>query len=159
MSDLNLELIHMGKRLDMGGSWKREVEPGLREAKGMWLQLAATNTQLYVGEQKQKRQPSLICYFRNISIKVSILQNDATSSIQMWFTENVENRPMALFQLFLWASARESVWERYFLTFFKSCPSWRKWQNNLILMVTEAGSRVLPPSIEHLTITCVHLCS
>lgn len=158
MSDLNLELIHMGKRLDMEGSWKREVEPGLREAKGMWLQLAATNAQLYVGEQKQKRQPSLICYFRNISIKISILQNDATSSIQMWFTENVENRPMALFQLFLWASVRECL-RKILFDILQSCPSWRKWQNNLILMVTEAGSRVLPPSIEHLTITCVHLCS
>lgn len=40
------------------GQWKvvekREVELGLREAKGMWLHLAATNAQLYVGYQAKE---------------------------------------------------------------------------------------------------------
>lgn len=64
------------------------------------------------------------------------------SSFQKWFTENIGNGLVAIFELFLLASVRETVWGRAFLTSFKSYPSWRKWQNNLILMVAETGNRV-----------------
>ena len=64
------------------------------------------------------------------------------SSFRKWFTENTGNGLVAIFELFLLASVRETVWERGFLTSFKSYPSWRKWQNNLILMVAETGNRV-----------------
>ena len=64
------------------------------------------------------------------------------SFFQKWFKENIRNGLVAIFELFLWAEVRKTVWKRLFLTFFKSYPTWKKWQNNLILMMTEIGSRV-----------------
>ena len=150
--------------MDFEGSWKREFKLELGEAKRIWIHLAVTKAQLYVGGQRWRRKPSIICYFKKISINISIATTWCNSSLK-WFTENIRNRPVARVELFLWASVRETVWERSFLTFFKSYSSWRKWQNNLILMLTETGSRVSPPSEEqphtftcssslHLVLTC-----
>lgn len=48
---------------------------------------------------------------------------------------------MAIFKLFLLASVKESFRKRLFYI-LTSYPSWRKRQNNLILMVAEIGKRV-----------------
>ena len=49
---------------------------------------------------------------------------------------------MEIFKLFLLVSVKERVLERGFFTSFTSYPSWRKRQNNLILMGAETGKRV-----------------
>lgn len=81
------------------------------------------------------------------------------SFFQKWFKENIRNGLVAIFELFLWAKVRKTVWERGFLTFFKSYSTWEKWQNNLILMVTEIPGNS-PLSIEQCTESLkVHLCT
>lgn len=64
------------------------------------------------------------------------------SFFQKWFKENIRNGLVAIYWAIFMSQVEKTVWERGFLTFFKSYPTWRKWQNNLILMVTEIGSRV-----------------